>query len=68
MVDEDTPRASMASEFAAIIADKGFDYLDAPVKRVTAPHTPVPYNKGLEEAFMPKPHDVVKTVQTMLGR
>ncbi len=67
IVDEDTPRASMASEFAAIIADKAFDYLDAPVKRVTGPHTPVPYNKGLETAFMPQPEDVVATVKSMLG-
>ena len=66
IVDEDTPRASMASEFAAIIADKAFDYLDAPVKRVTGPHTPVPYNKGLETAFMPQPEDVISTVRTML--
>lgn len=68
VVDEDTPRASMASEFAAVIADKAFDYLDAPVKRVTAPHTPVPYNKGLEEAFMPTSDDVVGTVLTMMAR
>jgi pyruvate dehydrogenase E1 component beta subunit len=68
IVDEDTPRASMASEFAAVIADKAFDYLDAPVKRVTAPHTPVPYNKGLEQAFMPQPEDVAGTVRRMLGR
>ena len=67
IVDEDTPRASMASEFAAIIADKAFDYLDAPVKRVTSPHTPVPYNKGLETDFMPQPEDVAGTVRTLLG-
>ena len=63
IVDEDTPRASMASEFAAIIADKAFDYLDAPVKRVTAPHSPVPYNKGLEDAFIPQPADIITTVR-----
>ena len=68
IVDEDTPRASMASEFAAIIADKACDYLDAPVKRVTAPHSPVPYNKDLETAFMPQPEDVVETVRKMLER
>ena len=68
IVDEDTPRASMASEFAAVIADKAFDYLDAPVKRVTAPHSPVPYNKGLETAFMPQPEDIVGTVRNMLAR
>ena len=68
LVDEDTPRASMASEFAAIIADKAFDYLDAPVKRVTAPHSPVPYNKGLEDAFIPQPADIITTVRKLLGR
>ena len=68
IVDEDTPRASMASEFAAVIADKAFDHLDAPIKRVTGPHSPVPYNKGLENAFMPQPEDVVGTVRNMLGR
>ena len=66
IVDEDTPRASMPSEFAAIISDKAFDYLDAPVKRVTAPHTPVPYNKNLEEAFMPDANDVVTTVKSIV--
>ncbi|MBG82066.1 MAG: alpha-ketoacid dehydrogenase subunit beta [SAR202 cluster bacterium] len=67
VVDEDTPRASMASEFAAVIADKAFDYLDSPVKRVTGPHSPVPYNRDLENAFMPQPDDVVNTVKNSLG-
>ena len=68
IVDEDTPRASMASEFAAVIADKAFDHLDAPVKRVTSPHSPVPYNSALEQEFMPQPADVVGTVKNLLGR
>ena len=68
IVDEDTPRASMASEFAAIIADKAFDSLDSPVKRVTSPHAPVPYNRELENAFIPQPEDIVGTVKNMLSR
>jgi pyruvate dehydrogenase E1 component beta subunit len=68
IVDEDTPRASMSSEFAAVIADKAFDYLDAPVKRVTAPHSPVPYNRELEHAYMPQPADVVGTVKNLLAQ
>ena len=67
IVDEDNPRASMASEIAAIVSDKAFVYLDAPIKRVTAPHTPVPYSKGLEDEFMPDSNDVVKTVQYILN-
>jgi len=66
IVDEDTPRASMASEFAAIIADRAFDYLDAPVKRVTSPHTPVPYNRDLEMSFMPGVDDVIATVKSLV--
>jgi|TARA_B100002003_G_C14101109_1_gene529577 pyruvate dehydrogenase E1 component beta subunit len=66
IVDEDTPRASMASEFAAIIADRAFDYLDAPVKRVTSPHTPVPYNRNLETSFMPGVDDVIATVKSLV--
>jgi pyruvate dehydrogenase E1 component beta subunit len=66
IVDEDNPIASIASEVAAIVADKAFDYLDAPVKRVTAPHTPVPYSKGLEDVYVPDSNDVVSTVKSIL--
>ena len=67
IVDEDNPRASIASEVAAIVSDKAFDYLDAPVKRVTAPHTPVPYSKGLEDVFLPNSQDVIGTVKMIMG-
>ena len=67
IVDEDNPRASIASEVAAIVSDKAFDYLDAPVKRVTSPHTPVPYSKGLEDAFLPNSQDVIGTVKMIMG-
>ena len=66
IVDEDNPKASIASEIAAIVSDKAFDFLDAPVKRVTAPHTPVPYSKGLEDEFMPDSNDVFETVKKLL--
>ena len=67
IVDEDNPIASIASEVAAIVSDKAFDYLDAPVKRVTAPHTPVPYSKGLEDVYVPDSNDVVSTVKSIFG-
>ena len=66
-MDEDTPRASMASEVAAVVAEKAFDYLDAPIKRVTGPHTPMPYNRGLETAFIPDEAAVIGTTKTLLG-
>ena len=53
VVDEDNPRCSVATDIAAMVADKGFDFLDAPIKIVTAPHTPVPFSPPLEQVYMP---------------
>jgi pyruvate/2-oxoglutarate/acetoin dehydrogenase E1 component len=53
VVDEDNPRCSAATDIAAVVADRGFDTLDAPIKRVTAPHTPVPFSPPLEKFYVP---------------
>ena len=53
IVDEDNPRCSAATDIAAMVADKGFDTLDAPIKRLTAPHTPVPFSPPLEQYYVP---------------
>jgi pyruvate dehydrogenase E1 component beta subunit len=53
IVDESHPRCSMASDIAALVADKGFDYLNGPIKTVTAPHTPVPFSPPLEDYYLP---------------
>jgi pyruvate dehydrogenase E1 component beta subunit len=63
VVDESTPRCGIASDVAALCVDKGFDHLDAPVKRVTAPHSPVPFSAVLEDAFMPSAERVVAAVR-----
>jgi len=65
VVDESTPRCGIASDIAALCVDRGFDFLDAPVKRVTAPHTPVPFSAVLEAAFLPSAKDVVDAVAGM---
>lgn len=65
VVDEDTPRCSMATDIAALVADKAFDYMDAPIKRVTAPHTPVPFSSVLEKAYVPDVAKVVATVKSL---
>lgn len=67
VVDEATPRCGIASDVAALCVDRGFDALDTPVRRVTAPHCPVPFAKSLEDAYMPSAARVVETVRT-LGR
>ncbi len=65
IIDESTPRCSVARDVAAIGVDKGFDFLQAPIKCVTAPHTPVPFSGVLEQAFMPSPKDVLEAVAQM---
>jgi pyruvate dehydrogenase E1 component beta subunit len=53
VVDESNPRCSVASEIAAVVAERGFRSLRAPIRRVTAPHTPVPFSPVLENAYIP---------------
>ena len=59
LLHEATRTGGFAGELAAYIAEEGFDYLDAPVVRITAPDTPVPYSPTLEDFWMPKKSDVV---------
>nr|WP_273848037.1 alpha-ketoacid dehydrogenase subunit beta [Halalkalibacter alkalisediminis] len=67
VIDEANPRCSMATDIAALVADKGFDSLDAPIKRITAPHTPVPFSPVLEDLYLPTPEKVVAAVSELLG-
>jgi acetoin:2,6-dichlorophenolindophenol oxidoreductase subunit beta len=53
VVDESNPRCSVASEIAAVVAERAFRDLKAPIRRVTAPHTPVPFSPVLENAYIP---------------
>ncbi|HKW64927.1 MAG TPA: alpha-ketoacid dehydrogenase subunit beta [Candidatus Acidoferrum sp.] len=68
VVDEDTPVCSVARDIAARVADKGFDNLDAPIKTVTAPDTPVPFSAVLEAHYTPGPAQVISAVHEMFGR
>ena len=65
IVDEDTPRCSVASEIAAVMTEEAFDYLDAPPLRVNAPHTPVPYPQHLESLYIPNAERVEKVVNKL---
>ncbi len=67
VVDEDTPRCSVANDIAALVADRALDYLDGPVKTVTGAHAPVPYSGVLEAAFVPTPERVVAAARATLG-
>ena len=68
VVDEDTPRCSMAGDICSTIAEEAFDYLDAPPTKVTAPHTPVPYSRPLEGAYIPDSNRVETVAKHLLNR
>ena len=59
VLHEDTRTAGFGAEIVATIAEEAFELLDAPVKRIAAPDTPVPFAPPLERAFIPQVEDVV---------
>ncbi len=67
VVDEAYPRCSLATDLAALIGREVFDYLDAPVQTVTAPHTPVPFSPALEKAYVPNADRVVEAARAVTG-
>lgn len=64
IVDEANPRCGMAADVSSIIAEKAFGALKAPIIKVTAPHTPVPYAPNLEAAYLPDAKRVADAVRS----
>lgn len=60
VVHEDTRTGGIAGEIAMRVNEKAFEWLDAPILRVTAIDAPVPYSGSLEDYFLPQTEDVVK--------
>jgi len=60
IVEEGWPHGGVGANLAALIQEQAFDWLDAPVQRVTGADVPMPYNKALEQAAMPHEEHVVK--------
>ena len=67
ILHEDTRSGGLGGELAALLADEMFYFLDAPIRRVTAPDTPVPYSPPLEYDFLPKPEDVVEAAKRLVA-
>jgi pyruvate dehydrogenase E1 component beta subunit len=67
IVDEGHLRAGAAAEIAAVIADKGFDLLDAPVKRLTAPDVPIPFSPPMEKFVLPDDAKIMAAVKGLVG-
>ena len=68
VVHEAVRFGGMGGEIAAQIQELAFDYLDAPVARIGAPFSPVPFNPGLEQAYMPNAEKVVAQAKELLER
>lgn len=62
IMDEEPKTGSAASEIAATITEEAFDLLDAPIKRVCAPDTPIPFSPVLEKFWMPGEDNLIKAV------
>jgi pyruvate dehydrogenase E1 component beta subunit len=60
VVEEGWPHGGVGANLAALIQEQAFDYLDAPIQRVTGADVPMPYSKALEQAAMPHEEHVVK--------
>src|SRR5262249_37661517 len=63
---EDTRWGGLGGETAATIAGGAFEDLDAPVRRIAAPDTPVPFSPVLEKAFIPQVDDVVRGLRELV--
>ena len=62
----EAPRTGgVGAEVAALISEEVFEYLDAPVVRISAPDTPVPYSPPLEAFYIPKVDDIVKAARRL---
>ncbi len=59
IVDEAPPRCSFATDLSALVANKAFASLKAPIEMVTGPHSPVPFARELESAYVPSPDKIV---------
>jgi 2-oxoisovalerate dehydrogenase E1 component beta subunit len=65
VLHEDTRTGGFGAEIAATIAEEAFEHLDAPVRRIAAPDTPVPFSPPLEKAFIPQVEDVAKALREL---
>jgi pyruvate dehydrogenase E1 component beta subunit len=65
-VDESYPTCGAASEWSATVAEKGFGYLKAPVRRVSSKPVPIPFSPKLEKAVVPSPEEIISAVKQVL--
>jgi len=67
IVDEDYKSFGMTGEIAAIAAEDALDYLDAPVKRLAVPDTPIPYSRPLEDFVIPSTERIIDAARELVA-
>ena len=68
IVHEAHRTGGMGAEIAAMIQERSFRYLDAPVARLGAKQCPLPFNQGLEDAVVPRAEDIVEAAKRLCYR
>src|SRR5207245_2271404 len=66
VVDEAFSPFGLGAEVAALVAEAGFDDLDAPIRRLHGAFTPTPYSPPLEKAVVPQADDIEKAILALL--
>ena len=67
IVDEAFAPCGIGAEIAAQVIDRGFDDLDAPIRRLNGVHTPTPYSPPLEAAVVPSPDSIAESVRDLVA-
>lgn len=65
IVHEDTLTGGVGAEIVALISDRAFQFLDAPVKRLASPDAPVPFAPTLEEYYLPNTQKIVQALREL---
>jgi len=66
IVTEDCKTAGVSAEIAAMVAEEALDYLDAPIKRVAEPDTPIPFSPPLEQFVIPNEKSIIKALKEIV--
>ncbi len=67
IVDEAPPRCGLTADIAGLAADKAFSSLKAPIKQVSAPHSPTPFSPELEAAYLPDADKITAAIKATLA-
>jgi pyruvate/2-oxoglutarate/acetoin dehydrogenase E1 component len=66
VVDEDYERCGFSAEVAAVVAEKGYHNLKAPIARVANPNIPIPFNNKLEQHILPNSEKIMRAIRNVV--